>query len=145
MQDYGRRLIVDLPFDLAVHETVEALQAEGLDIVGRVDASEYAQRRAHHDLRRYALLQALPAGLIIEALQHDLDAGVALTVSVAVYELADGETAIVAAEPFGAQSADPAWQSGAAALAGVAERESQQVARALSRLEHIRSKEFVGV
>ena len=71
MQDYGRRLVVDLTFDRAVHETVEAFQAEGLDIVGRIDVGEYARGRLRHDFRRYVLLQALPSTLAIDALQHD--------------------------------------------------------------------------
>ena len=140
MQDYGRRVVVDLTFDRAVHETVEAFQAEGLDILGRVDVSDYAQTRLHHDLRRYVLLQALPASLTIEALQHDLDAGPMLTATVAIYELADGETAIVAAEPFAPLLADPAWQMAAPELARVADQESEQVARALMRLQHAASR-----
>jgi uncharacterized protein (DUF302 family) len=145
VQDYGRRVVVDLTFDRAVHETVEAFQAEGLDIIGRVDVSDYAQTRLHHDLRRYVLLQALPARLVVDALQHDLDAGPMLTATVAIYELADGETAIVAAEPFASLIADPAWQLAAPALAHVAEEESEQVARALMRLQHVRSQETAGV
>ena len=143
MQDYGRRIVVDLTFDRAVHETVEAFQAEGLDITGRVDVSDYAQSRLHHDLRRYVLLQALPAGLTIAALQHDLDAGPMLTASVAIYELADGETAIVAAEPFAPLLGDPAWQIAAPELAKIAEQESELVARALMRVQHVPSQDAV--
>ena len=145
MQDYGRRVVVDLPFDRAVHETVDALQAEGLDVTARVDVSDYAQSRLHHDLRRYVLLQALPARLMMTALQLDLDAGPMLTATVAIYELADGETAIVAAEPFAPLVADPAWQLAAPALAHVADEEGEQVARALMRLQHVRSQEAAGV
>ena len=140
MQDYGRRVIVDLTLDRAVHETVDALQAEGLDVRARVDVTDYAQSRLHHDLRRYVLLQALPASLTMEALQHDLDAGPMLTATVAVYELADGETAVVAAEPFAPLQSDPAWQMAAPELARVAEQESEQVARALMRLQHAPSQ-----
>jgi uncharacterized protein (DUF302 family) len=140
VQDYGRRVVVDLPFDQAVHETVEAFQAEGLDVTARVDVSDYAQSRLHHDLRRYVLLQALPASLTMEALQHDLDAGPMLTATVAIYELADGETAVVAAEPFAPVQADPAWQMAAPELAKVADQESEKVARALMRLQHAASQ-----
>ena len=144
MQDYGRRIVVDLPFDRAVHETVEAFQAEGLDIIGRVDVSDYAQTRLHHDLRRYVLLQALPARLVVDALRHDLDAGPMLTATVAIYELADGETAIVAAEPFAPLLSDPAWQMAAPELARVAEQEGEMVARALMRVQHAPSQAKYG-
>jgi uncharacterized protein (DUF302 family) len=143
VQDYGRRIVVDLTFDRAVHETVEAFQAEGLDIMGRVDVSDYSQSRLRHDLRRYVLLQALPAKLTLEALQQDLDAGPMLTATVAIYELADGETAIVAAEPFAPLVADPAWQMAAPELASIAEQESEQVARALMRVQHAPSQDVV--
>jgi len=144
VQDYGRRIVVDLPFDRAVHETVEAFQAEGLDVTARVDVSDYAQSRLHHDLRRYVLLQALPASLTMEALQHDLDAGPMLTATVAIYELADGETAIVAAEPFAPLLADPAWQVAAPEIARVAEQEGELVARALMRVQHAPSQAKYG-
>jgi hypothetical protein len=63
-----------------------------------------------------------------------------LTATVAIYELADGETAIVAAEPFAPVLADPAWRMAAPELARVADRESEQVARALMRLQHAASQ-----
>jgi uncharacterized protein (DUF302 family) len=144
VQDYGRRVVVDLAFDRAVHETVEAFQAEGLDVTARVDVSDYAQSRLHHDLRRYVLLHALPASLTMEALQHDLDAGSMLTATVAIYELADGETAIVAAEPFAPLVGDLAWQTAAPELARVAEQEGEQVARALRRVQRAPSQAQCG-
>jgi uncharacterized protein (DUF302 family) len=144
VQDYGRRIVVDLTFDRAVHETVQAFQAEGLDVTARVDVSDYAQNRLRHDLRRYVLLQALPASLTMTALQHDLDAGPMLAATVAIYELADGETAIVAAEPFAPVFADPAWRTTAPELASVAEQESEQVARALMRVQHAPSRAQYG-
>jgi len=52
----------------------------------------------------------------------------------AIYELADGETAIVAGEPFAPLRADLAWQTSAPELAIIAERESKQLARARTRL-----------
>jgi len=80
----------------------------------------------------------------MEALQHDLDAGPMLTATVAIYELADGETAIVAAEPFAPLLADPAWQVAAPELARVAEQEGELVARALTRVQHAPSQAKYG-
>jgi hypothetical protein len=113
---------------------MEAFQREGLHIIGYVDLQDYARRKLHHDLRQYVLLQVLPARLTMDALQHDLDAGTLLPVTVAIYELADGETAVVTGEPFAPLLADLAWQVSAPNFAIVAERESQQLARALDRL-----------
>ena len=144
MRDYGRRLVIDLTFDRTVDQTIEALQHEGLHIIGCVDLQDYARRKLRHDLRQYVLLQALPARLTIDALQHDLDAGTILPVTVAIYELADGETAVIAGEPFAPLLADRAWQASAPDLATIAERESRQLARALTRLQRLASHPAAG-
>jgi uncharacterized protein (DUF302 family) len=135
VRDYGRRLVIDKTFDYTVHETIDALEREGLHIIGCVDLQDYARRKLRHDLRQYVLLQALPARLTIDALKHDLDAGTILPVTVAIYELADGETAVVAGEPFAPLLADRGWQASAPDLSLIAERESKQLARALTRLQ----------
>jgi uncharacterized protein (DUF302 family) len=137
VRDYGRRLVIESGFDRAVNLTIDALQREGLHIIGCVDLQDYPRRRLRHDLRQYVLLQALPARLTIDALQHDLDVGTILPVTVAIYELADGETAVVAGEPFAPLLADLAWQASAPDLMIIAERESQQLARALARLRRL--------
>jgi uncharacterized protein (DUF302 family) len=140
VRDYGRRLVIDVTFDRAVALTIEAFEREGLHIIGCVDLQEYARRSLRHDLRQYMLLQALPTQLTMNALQHDLDAGTILPVAVAIYELADGETAVVAGEPFAPLLADRAWQASAPELAIIAERESTQLARALARLQRLAAR-----
>jgi uncharacterized protein (DUF302 family) len=137
VRDYGRRLVIDSTLDRAVDLTIEALRLEGLHIIGCVDMQDYAKRFARHDLRQYVLLQALPAHLTIDALKHDLDAGTLLPVTIAIYELADGETAVVAGEPFAPLLADLAWQTAAPELATIAVRESRQLARAIGRLQRM--------
>ena len=140
MRDYGRRLVIDSTFDRPVDLTIEALQAEGLHIIRCVDQHDYARRTLRHDLRRYVLLQVLPTRLTIDALQHDLDAGTILPVAVAIYELADGETAVFAGEPFAPLLADRAWQASAPDLVIIATRESKQLARALTRLQRLAAR-----
>ena len=137
MDDYGRRLVVDLSFDRTLVETVQALHDEGLDVIGRFDVRDYVLHRLHHDFRRYVLLQALPSRLMLEALRQDLDVGTILPATVAIYELADGETAVVASEPFAPVLSDYAWRQAAPEMATVADQESQQVARALRRLQRL--------
>jgi uncharacterized protein (DUF302 family) len=140
VRDYARRVVIDSTFNRAVELTIEAFEREGLHIIGCVDLQDYAQRRLHHDLRQYVLLQVLPARLTIDALQHDLDAGTIVPVTVAIYELADGETAVVAGEPFAPLLADLAWQASAPELASIAGRESEQLGRALARLQHLAAR-----
>ena len=45
MDDYGRRVVLDVPFQLAVAETSQVLREEGLDIVARFDVREYSCAR----------------------------------------------------------------------------------------------------
>lgn len=114
MEDYGRRVVVDRPFDRAVVDVVQALQ---------------------HDFRRYVLLQAATPRVTLEALQDDLAVGAILPITVAVYELADGETAVVVSEPFAAVISEPGWRETAPHLARLADQESAQLARAVDRFQ----------
>jgi uncharacterized protein (DUF302 family) len=130
-QDYGRRVIVDASFDPTVQSAIAALEAEGIDVVSRIDVRERLQRQLAHDFRRYVLLVAAPSRIMLEALREDLAAATALLVTVAVYELADGETAVIMGEPFGAVISDQAWQAANPRLYALAVAESEQFSRAL--------------
>lgn len=135
MDDYGRRVILDVPFDLAVAETSQVLREEGLDVVARFDVRDYLVRTLHHECRRYMLLEALAPELMLEALQHDPGIGPILPVTVGVYELADGETAVVASPPLAPVLSDFGWRAATPALATIGDRASEQLAQALDRLQ----------
>jgi uncharacterized protein (DUF302 family) len=94
MLDDGRRVVIDLPFDEAVAETTRAIEAEGLEVIGRLDVRDHFHIELLHDFRRYLLLDAWAPLAAFEALRRDLDAGATLPLRVAIYELADGETAV---------------------------------------------------
>jgi uncharacterized protein (DUF302 family) len=135
MDDYGRRVILDVPFELAVAETSQVLREEGLDVVARFDVRDYLVRTLHHECRRYMLLEALAPELTLEALQHDPGIGPILPVTVGVYELADGETAVVASPPLAPVLSDFGWRAATPALATIGDRASEQLAQALDRLQ----------
>ena len=135
MEDYGRRVVVDLPFDRALIDVVQALHEEGIHVLSRFDVRDYLKRTLHHDFRRYTLLQAATPRLTLDALQEDLAVGAILPITVAVYELADGETAVVVSEPFEPLFADRGWRDAAPRLARLADQESDLLARALTRLQ----------
>jgi uncharacterized protein (DUF302 family) len=135
MDDYGRRLILDVPFELAVAETSQVLREEGLDVVARFDIRDYLVRTLHHECRRYVLLEALAPEFTLEALQHDPGTGPILPVTVGVYELADGETAVVASPPLAPVLSDFGWRAATPALASIGDRASEQLATALDRLQ----------
>lgn len=137
MTSYGRRLIVDAEFERALIETMRAVQLEGLDILTRLDLREHLKRHAHHECRRYVLLQVASPDLMLRALQTDIEAGAFLPMTVGIYELADGETAIEATEPFAPVIADAAWRSSRPELAALADNERALLARAFARVEHV--------
>ena len=135
MTDYGRRLVLDSDFDDALADTINALQIEGVDVITRFDAAQHVRERLHHECRRYVLLQVASPQLLLAALQTDVEAGSLVPVTVAVFELADGESAVEVCEPFAPIVSDPAWRRDAPDLAAIADRESEQIARALARLQ----------
>jgi uncharacterized protein (DUF302 family) len=135
MDDYGRRVILDIPFELAVTETCQVFREEGLDVVTRFDVRDYLARTLHHDCRRYTLLEALAPEWTLEARRHDPSIGPILPVTVAIFELADGETAVVASPPFAPVLSDLAWREATSALATIGDRASDQLARVLDRLQ----------
>ena len=136
MGDYGRRLVVDANFDSTLREVMRGMQLEGLDIITRFDLREYLQRHLHRECRRYAPLQAASPELMLQVLHTSLEAGCFLPITITIFELADGETAVEVTEPFAPVISDTAWRHESPALAQVADRECAQVARALDRVQH---------
>jgi uncharacterized protein (DUF302 family) len=137
MDAYGRRVVLNVPFRLAVAETSQVLREEGLDVVARFDVREYLVRTLHHDCRRYMLLEALAPELTLEALQHDPGVGPILPITVGIFELADGDTAVIASPPLAPVLSDFGWREATPALAAIGDRASEQVAQVLDRLERV--------
>jgi uncharacterized protein (DUF302 family) len=135
MDTYGRRLTVDLPFGTAVEELVAALNANGVAILGRHDLRAFLDRYTQHDFREYALLEVAMPGVVLESLREDLTVGAVLPTTIAVFELADGETAVVVSEPFAALGSDAYWRRTHPHLAALADLTCDRLGRALKELE----------
>ncbi len=135
MDTYGRRITVDLPFETAIDELVRALDANGVAIVSRSDVRRFLDRYTHHDCRRYAWLETAIPGVVIETFRDDLTAGAVLPTTIAVFELADGETAIVVSEPFAGLGSDAGWRHSHRRLAALADLTCNRLGRALMTLE----------
>ena len=134
MSDYGRRIVVDLPFEEAVAVLRRAVRDQGLDVIARVDVRDRFRRELAHDFRRYVLFEVWSPELALEALRQDLDAGTILPTTLVMYELADGETAVTAREPLFPLAAHAGWRQHAPALATMADHEAERVARVLATL-----------
>ena len=98
MLDDGRRVVIDLPFEETVAETTRALEAEGLVVIGRLDVRNHFEIELLHEFRRYLLIEAWAPATAFDVLRRDLDAGASLPTRLAIYELADGETAVTVDE-----------------------------------------------
>jgi len=136
MIDYARRIVIDSPFETVLVEVNRAIRAEGLDSLARIDVREYFRRSLRHDFRRYVLIEAWSPALALEAFQRTLDIGTMLPTTFVVYELADGETVVVAQAPLAPLTAEGPWRRNAPALAAIADQASERVARVLDRLQH---------
>ena len=133
MTDYGRRVVMDLDFEAAVGELSRAIRDEGMQAIARIDLRDQFWQEGR-DFRRYFLILAWSPVLAFEALGHNLDIGTAFSTTFAAYELADGETALVARENLSAVAAEPQWRRDAPELAAIADREAEHVAGVFRRL-----------
>jgi uncharacterized protein (DUF302 family) len=144
MSDYGRRIVVDSQFGRVIGILNTAMQVEGLQPLAEVDVRDHFARALSHDFRRYVLVQAWSPELAIEALRHNLDAGTMLGAAFAVYQLADGETVVVANPPFAAFADDYEWRALFPVLASLADRETARLARVIDRIVSATEKEVAG-
>jgi uncharacterized protein (DUF302 family) len=136
MSDYGRRIVIDADFGTALQDVHDALDDEQMQVIATVDLRDHFRHESARDFRRYTLIQAWSRDLAYKALRHHLDTGAMLTTTLALYELADGETAVVAGEPWAAVTGDASWRDSNEALCAIADAESGRVARVLGRLQH---------
>jgi uncharacterized protein (DUF302 family) len=135
MTDYGRRVVMDVEFETAVGNLSRAIRDEGLQAIARIDVRDQFWREPGHDFRRYFLILAWSPELALDALRHNLDIGTVFSTTFAVYELADGETAVVAHDNLSPVAAQPEWRQDAPVLAAIADRESEHIAGVFRRLE----------
>jgi hypothetical protein len=105
-------------------------------VLGRIDLRDALNRTTGHEIRRYVVLHAAAPEVLLQLVREDLAAPTILAAPIALFELADGETAIVVGEPFAPVLADEAWRAAVPHIAAIADRECDRLARALDRLKH---------
>jgi uncharacterized protein (DUF302 family) len=142
MTDYGRRIVIDSGFEAAVDEVSRAVRNEGMQTIARIDVRGSFWRDLARDFRRYVLIEAWSPDLAFDAVRNDLDVGTIFPATFAIYELADGETAIMAKEPLAPMAVQPDWRGHSTPdLIRIADRQTECVARVLERLQHAASHE----
>jgi uncharacterized protein (DUF302 family) len=137
MTEYGRRIVIDSGFEAAVGEVSRAIRDEGMQTIAQIDVRGSFWRELGRDFRQYVLLEAWSPALAFDALRTDLDAGTIFPTTFAIYELADGETAVMVKQPLAPVAVQPDWQRHAPGLARIAERQSECAAHVLERLQHM--------
>jgi uncharacterized protein (DUF302 family) len=135
MQPYARRMVLDLKFEEALGLVNRTIRDEGLQAIARIDVREHFWRTLQHDFRQYVLIDAWSPELALEALRLDLDAGTAFHTTFAVYELADGETAVIVKYSPSSAPRDDRWRHDTDGLAALLDREHDRVSRVMQRLE----------
>jgi uncharacterized protein (DUF302 family) len=134
MNDTSRCIVLDAPFEASVNATLDAVRAEGFDVASTLDMRQYLARNVHHDCRRYLLLNLLLPQVTLEALQFDPELGPVLLTTIVIYELPDGEAALVARPSLAPVLTDAGERAASHVLADLADRAAERLARALDRL-----------
>ena len=133
--EYGRRIVVGTDFESTLGRLSRALRDEGLFALARIDVRDHFMRDQRRMFRLYEIIEAWSPEVAVETVSHHLDAGVLLPTRFVIYELADGETAVVASEPLSSMTSHPHWREEFPDLAIAADREAERVARVLARLQ----------
>jgi uncharacterized protein (DUF302 family) len=137
MNVYGQRIVINSGFETVLGEVSHALREEGLHAIARIDVRDHFWRDLGRRFGRYFLIEAWSPELALEALRHDLGIGTILPAILAIYEVADGQTAVVAREPLSALSEDPERSRETPDLATIVDLEHARMARVIARLRHV--------
>lgn len=135
MQPHGPHIVVDQDFDRIVVDMLKALQDEGLEILARVDVREHFKRVLGREFRRHLMFDVWSPDLAFGAIRQDLEVGTSVTTRFVIYELADGETAVAAAEGLSPLFHNSAYRSEHPGLAVLADRERERTTHVLARLQ----------
>ena len=107
MNVYGQHIVIDSGFETVLGEVSRAIREEGLQTIARIDVRDHFWRDLGQAFRRYFLIEAWSPELSLEALRQDLGIGTILPATLAIYELADGQTAVVVRESLSPLGEDP--------------------------------------
>jgi uncharacterized protein (DUF302 family) len=128
---YGLKVALDVPYDLAVARTTDALKGQGFGVLTTIDVQQTLKAKLDRDFRKYVILGACNPPLAGRALQAELDIGLLLPCNVVVYETGPSSSVVAAMAPLtalGIVGDNPA-------LADVAREADQRLRSALSQLE----------
>jgi len=94
---YSKR--TNLPFELAVEQTISALRQEGFGIIHSIDLRQVYKEKLNVVFRNYVILGACNPQLSYEAILEEDKLGVFLPCNVIVQEHENGQTEISVVNP----------------------------------------------
>jgi len=130
MTAFGIHKPLRATYEEALARVPEALKAEGFGVLTEIDVQGTLKQKLGVDFRRYKILGACNPPFAHQALQVDLEAGLAMPCNVVIYE-DDGRRAVVlAVDPTKTMAA-----AGNPKLAALAGEVKEKLERALAKLE----------
>lgn len=129
---YAISTTVDLPYDVAVERTREALGAEGFGVLTEIDVRATLKQKLDVDFRPYIILGACNPPLAHTALTAERDIGLLLPCNVIVYAADEpGRSVVAAMDPVEALAL-----SGNDDIRPLAAEVRSRLERVLTALEH---------
>jgi uncharacterized protein (DUF302 family) len=128
---YGIGATVDLPYEVAVERTREALAKEGFGVLTEIDVKATLKKKLDVDVEPYVILGACNPSLAHRALAAERDIGLLLPCNVVVYATAEpGKSVVSALDPLEALAL-----TGNDAVRPIAEEARTRLERAIASIE----------
>lgn len=128
---YGIGVTLDLPYDVAVERTREALAKEGFGVLTEIDVKATLKKKLDVDVAPYVILGACNPSLAHRALAAERDIGLLLPCNVVVYAADEpGRTVVAALDPLEALAL-----TGNEAVEPIAQEARSRLERALAAVE----------
>ena len=128
---YGIGVTLDLPYEVAVARTREALAKEGFGVLTEIDVKATLKKKLDVDVAPYVILGACNPSLAHRALAAERDIGLLLPCNVVVYAADEpGRTVVAALDPLEALAL-----TGNEAVRPIAQEARTRLERALAAVE----------
>lgn len=96
---------LEIPFDEAIAEVMEALKKGGFGVLTEIDVKQTLKEKLSVDFRRYKILGACNPPFAYKALQLEDKIGLMMPCNVIVQELSDGRVEVAAIDPVASMAA----------------------------------------